>query len=216
MADAAALRKCFASLPLSLALVIFALLPVDQRMRCAEVCRAWRNALAERSLWLRLDMSSEAGLARPATDALLRAAAVRAGGQMHSLDVSECEDITHPCLLAVLASNAGALRELHAWRRDFIELGDAEALLRAAPQLRVFEADVACSSVAEAQRLLRKEGAFAPLRLRELRFKQASTLKRRLLCCRWQKTWVRTPAWFLFLSSAHRCTRPLRWTRSWL
>jgi hypothetical protein len=43
-----------------------------------------------------------------------------------------------------------------------------EALLRAAPQLRVFDADVGCESVADAQRLLRNEGAFAPLRLRKI------------------------------------------------
>ena len=37
-------------LPLPIVLRIFALLPVDCRLRCAEVCRAWRAALAERSL----------------------------------------------------------------------------------------------------------------------------------------------------------------------
>jgi hypothetical protein len=104
------------SLPLALALVIFfALLPVDQRMlRCAEVCRAWRDALAERSLWTLLDLSkASGGLARPATDALLRAAAARAGGQLQFLDVSDCEEsITHACLLAVLVANAGALGAL--------------------------------------------------------------------------------------------------------
>jgi hypothetical protein len=158
-------------LPLSLALAIFALLPVDARLRCREVCRGWRAVLMETSLWLRLDLSEpSSGLARPATDALLRAAAARAGGQLHLLDISECESITHEAVLAVLAANAGALRELRVWRADFSFLGfpDAEALLRAAPQLRVFGADVACDSVADAQRMLRNEGAFAPLRLRNL------------------------------------------------
>jgi hypothetical protein len=158
-------------LPLSLALFIFALLPVDARLRCREVCRGWRAVLLERSLWLRLDMSPKAGLARPARDALLRAAAARAGGQLQFLDVSECKGITHACLLAVLAANAGALRELRVWTAHGIfctEFTRIEELLRAAPQLCVFDADILCGSVAEAQRLLRKEGAFAPLRLRKL------------------------------------------------
>ncbi len=46
-----------APLPLALVLHILSLLPVDCRLRCAEVCRAWRAALEERSLWLRLDLT---------------------------------------------------------------------------------------------------------------------------------------------------------------
>jgi hypothetical protein len=131
------------------------------------VCRGWRAVLLERSLWLRLDLSSKAGLARAATDALLRAAAAPAGGQLHALDVSKCEDITHPCLLAVVAASAGALRALRAWTFE-ASFAQVEALMRAAPQLRVFDADVVCPSMADAQRLLRNEGALAPLRLRDL------------------------------------------------
>jgi hypothetical protein len=159
-------------LPASLSLAVFALLPVDARLRCREVCRGWRAVLLERSLWLRLDLSAASGgLARPAKDALLRAAAARAGGQLQSIDVTECPGITHEALLAVLTANAGALRELRVWRGDFSFLGlaDAETLLRAAPQLRLLDADMDCEIVADAQRLLRNEGAFAPLRLRKLR-----------------------------------------------
>jgi hypothetical protein len=168
-----AVEACFASLPLALLLVIFALLPLDQRMRCAEVCRGWRDALAERSLWTQLDLSeASGGLARPAMEGLLRAAAARAGGQLHLLDISECESITHACLLAVVTANAGALRELRTtWMANGVPIGflDAQALLRAAPLLRVLDADVECASVLDAQRMLRNEGAFAPLRLRTLR-----------------------------------------------
>jgi hypothetical protein len=162
-------------LPLSLALAVFALLPVDARLRCREVCRGWRAVLTERSLWLRLDLSeASGGLARPATEGLLRAAASRAGGQLHSLDVSKFPGIAQEALLAVLTANAGALRELRAWtveddRAALPGFPAAEALLRAAPQLRVFDADVECNSVADAQRLLRNEGAWAPLWLRKLR-----------------------------------------------
>jgi hypothetical protein len=171
MADAAAVTACFASLPPAVALVIFALLPVDQRMRCAEVCRAWREALAERSLWLWLNLSeASGGLARPASDGLLRAAAARAGGQLQALDVSKCSGITQGALLTVVTANAGALLVLRAWRSGFILLGldAAQALLRAAPQLRVFDADVSCGSGADTQRMLRNEGVWAPLRVRKL------------------------------------------------
>jgi hypothetical protein len=169
MADTAAEEKCFASLPTALAHLVFALLPVDQRMRCAEVCPSWRVMLQERSLWLRLDLSeASGGLARPATNALLRAAAARAAGQLQSINVAECRGITHACLLAVLTANAGALRELRACRGNLVGMAAAEELLRAAPQLRVFDADMDCESVADAQRLLRNEGAFAPLRLRKI------------------------------------------------
>jgi hypothetical protein len=37
--------------------LVFSLLPVDARLRCREVCRAWRDALAASSLWTRLDLS---------------------------------------------------------------------------------------------------------------------------------------------------------------
>jgi hypothetical protein len=173
MADAAAEEACFASLPPAVALVIFALLPLDQRMRCAEVCRGWRDALTERSLWLRLDLSeASGGLARPASEGVLLAAAARTGGQLRSLNVAKCPGITQEVLLAVLTANAGALRQLRAWHVDGADLlgfVHVEPLLRAAPQLRVFDTGVACDSMADAQRLLRNEGAFAPLRLRTLR-----------------------------------------------
>ncbi len=42
-------------LPLSIVFAIFALLPVDARLRCREVCCGWRAVLRERSLWLRLE-----------------------------------------------------------------------------------------------------------------------------------------------------------------
>jgi hypothetical protein len=161
--------SALAPLPHALALHIFALLPVDARLRCREVCRGWRAVLFERSLWLRLDLSkASGGLARPATDALLRAGSAPAGGQLQWINVAECRAVTHEALLAVVTANAGALRKLCLRLVRFLELADAESLLRAAPQLRVLDADVACESVVDAQRLLRNEGVFAPLRLRGL------------------------------------------------
>jgi hypothetical protein len=72
-----------APLPHALVLHILSLLPVDARLRCAEVCRSWRAALEERSLWLRLDLSaSGVNPEREATDAGLVG-----GGTLAELDI---------------------------------------------------------------------------------------------------------------------------------
>jgi hypothetical protein len=163
--------SALAPLPLALALYVFSLLPVDQRMRCAEVCRGWRAVLSDVSLWLRLDLSPAGGVAR-ATDALVRAAAVRAAGRLQALDLSGCTRITHELTRAVVAESAGALVELHvsAPKRDPWPLGASveqlEALLQAAPLLRVLVADVQCEDVAQTRRMLRNEMPFGPFRVR--------------------------------------------------
>jgi hypothetical protein len=156
-------------LPHTLALVILGLLPVDCRLRCAEVSRAWRAALLERGLWLRLNLSAATGGISPTyagSNALLQAAAARAGGQLHALDVGDCW-YTHEALLPVITSNAGALREL----RDLsCRIDDhVKMFLDAAPQLVAYEAHVASDDgFSEARRMLRNEGAYGPLRLYRL------------------------------------------------
>jgi hypothetical protein len=162
----------FARLPNALLLLlILALLPVDTRLRCAEVCRGWRAALVERRLWLRLDLSPESGVTRAVTNALLRAAAARAGGGLLSLAAMDCPAITRDALLAVATENAATLREarlcIGAHDRE-LSWEHLEALLRAAPLLRTLHADVECGA-AEARRLLRNEPPFQVLRVRRLR-----------------------------------------------
>ncbi len=176
--EAAAAPACdpFAALPQALALALFGLLPVDQLLRCAEVCKGWHATLNERSLWTRLDLSATAGLARPATDALLHAAAARAAGQLHALDLTDCKAMTHDALLVVARANADTLTELRmegsCGNRFFGDLharvGEVEAVLGAAPRLRLLAADVFCPDAAVAHRLLRNEGVFAALRVRKL------------------------------------------------
>jgi hypothetical protein len=123
--------------------------------------------LRERNLWLRLDLSpASGGLACPATDALLHAAAARAAGSLQSLDVTDCTEITYEALRAVAAANAGALRELRACGN--LEPVQVEALLHAAPQLRMLEVPVG-GTLDEARSVLRNDPPFGPVRVRRLR-----------------------------------------------
>jgi hypothetical protein len=106
------------------------------------------------------------------TDAVLRAAAARAGGQLEAIDVSDCEAVTFAAFLALVTASGATLHELR-WQDDFIaedtpDIWNVEALLRAAPELRLFEVDIGCESIADAARLLRNEPPFAPLRVRAL------------------------------------------------
>ena len=78
--DAPPLFLDLLALPRPLALAIFALLPVDTRLRCSEVSRAWRALLADTSLWTRLDLCSTSGVRF--SEALFRAAVAKAGGQL--------------------------------------------------------------------------------------------------------------------------------------
>jgi hypothetical protein len=176
--QAAAAPACdpFAALPHALSLALFALLPVDQRLRCAEVCRSWRALLSDVSLWLRLDLSAASGVARNAASVpLMRAAAARAAGGLQALDLTDCRRNTPEAVCVVAAQNAGALAELRvcglptALQPGFLCPAELEQLLRAAPQLRVLEAAAICDGAEEARRLLRNEAPFGPLRVRTLR-----------------------------------------------
>jgi hypothetical protein len=154
--------SALAPLPYLLVLAIFSLLPVDQRLRCAEVCRGWRAVLSDVSLWLRLDCRLASGLARFATDGLLRAAAARAAGQLQALDLSDGGEITQDASLAVLRANADTLREFSTFsavpNAGFLPFEAVEAAVRAAPLLRVYAADVTCTSVEQARLVLQHEG----------------------------------------------------------
>jgi hypothetical protein len=165
-------------LPLSVVLHIFSLLPVDSRLRCAEVCRGWRAVLLERSLWTRLDLTRASGVhvrvhPRHVCEVVLRHAAARAGGGLRSLHIDK-SFVTHAALLEVAAANAGALRELRTHTPSLIgfsTLVDASALLGAAPLLDVLATDLVCypADLPAARRALRNEAPFGPLRVRRLR-----------------------------------------------
>jgi hypothetical protein len=157
----------FAALPHALALAIFSGLTVEQRLRCSEVCRGWRATLNDHAAWLSLDLLRANG--RACSEALLRAATSRAGGQLCSLRLA-CA--LHDPLCAVAAANAATLQELRVSTPAGELPGrvrEVEVLLRAAPQLRTLEADVDCETAAEAHRVLRNEPPFGPLCVRQFR-----------------------------------------------
>ena len=160
----------FASLPHAVALQIFALLPADARARAGIVCRAWRAAVAEPSLWTRLDLSHARGVKQPVSAAVLRGAAALARGALEVL-VLDGGDMTQDARLEVVevvAANAGSLRELSCCFDNAVLLaGWVEELALAAPRLRLFAADTA-ASVADANRMLRNEAPFGALRMRHL------------------------------------------------
>jgi hypothetical protein len=156
-------------LPRALLQAILARLPVDCRLHCATVCRSWRGALDEPSLWLRLDLSAAGGVRpRHACDALLSAAVARADGKLQLLDATGCSRLSRAALLAAAAANGEALRELRLCGAPPLSLADAEALALAAPLLRTLLADACAFSAGDARRLLRNEPPFEPLRLRRL------------------------------------------------
>jgi hypothetical protein len=179
-ADAAAEADAplrLASLPPALTLQIFSLLPVDARARAACLSRGFHAVLSERSAWTRLDLSPSSGVKCKVTDALLRAAAAKAGGALTALDVSGCANVNFETLLALVQAHSGALRELCAGVRwagcdtehAIVSPARIQELLLAAPQLRSFVADVHCDNgVDDARRLLRSEPPFQALRVRVL------------------------------------------------
>jgi hypothetical protein len=167
-----------AALPLALALRLFGALSVEERLRCREVCRAWCATLADHTLWLRLDLTRADGT--ECTEAFLRAATARAGGQLQALRLT-CglqDDRMREKLCSVAAANSATLQELrvHAALAQYLRGGvdTLEMLLRAAPQLHILEADIRAGA-REAHRLLRNEPPFGPLRLRNL-FASVATL----------------------------------------
>jgi hypothetical protein len=177
---AAADEATFASLPPGVALSVFGRLSLWERLRCEEVCKSWHALLAgDASLWTHLELTPADGGA--CTEELLHGAAARARNRVHSLrlafeGVDEGEpDLFHDALCVVAADNAATLRELRMApvARDWAAAPwgahqgceQLEALLRAAPQLRVLEAAAHCEDAHAARLLLRNEPPFGPLRL---------------------------------------------------
>jgi hypothetical protein len=175
-ADEEGKAASFASLPPPLVRDIFARLPADARARAKVVSTGFRDTLTDVSLWTRLDLSAASGVTCTVNDAAMRGASGFARGGLTVLNVSGCADVTDEALLAVATANAGALRELHPPR--VCRLGAVfgsenddtlatETLLRAAPLLSTFPANVVCT-MENASMLLRNEPPYEPLRIQAL------------------------------------------------
>ena len=156
------------ALPLPLATRIWLALPADVRMRCREVARAWRDALAEPHLWTEFDLTAASGVVARVMPALLMAAAARADGQLERLYVTYA-DTLHDALLAALAAYANTLRllRLEYSGGKYITTVMLQRLLRAAPRQCVVEADID-EQFALVVLMLRNEDPFEALRMRAL------------------------------------------------
>ena len=161
----------FGALPLPLFLCILTAVPADSRARAACVSRQWRAAVAERSLWRTLDLTPEGGFTRVVTDAVLRGAAARAHGELHTLRLAAEPDMHFhgfKLLHEIVAHNAATLSVLQVHELYFpVCIEVCQALLRGAPSLQTFEVEVRCNT-AEARRLLRNEPPYGPLQMRKL------------------------------------------------
>ena len=159
-------------LPCGFVRAVLLLLPVDTRLRCSEVSRAWRALLADTSLFCCLNLSIDSGCARFSLP-LLRADSAKAGGQLRTLDVTG-QRLTAPeqfFLLESVSANAATLTELrvgpcvqHFWSAEGVR-----ALIGAAPACRLLEASVKIYRDRQVARaMLRNEPPFEALRLRRL------------------------------------------------
>ena len=168
----------FFSLPPPVSRHVFSLVPVDSRLRCAEVCRAWRAALADRSLWKRLDMSRASGvstwLSARAWLSLLRCAVARAGGELEELDATGGRGVVlFEELQRMVSVNAGALRVLRV--TAVLSPEQVAVVARAAPVVEVFEVSrvFALNPNETLHQMLRNEAPmFAPLRMLELHYQR--------------------------------------------
>lgn len=136
----------FEALPHGVQLRVFARVPIDSRLRCAEVCRAWRQCLQDEAAWAHIVIPDCSDAAyKPNT--LLEAALMRAGRQLETLDLSAKNDlsasdtssiaITDLGQLVVRAGAGTQLRELRLGPRDFVDTRRALEFIAAAPQLRL-------------------------------------------------------------------------------
>lgn len=162
------------SLPPALLVGILAFVPVETRLRCREVARAWRDALANRRAWARIDLSEAAGVQpERVTYKLVEAAVARAGGELEALNLSSCRRTFRSIVQRLAAGNAGTLRELRLFQERNERLLEPflSELLRAAPELREVHVFPVFSyhgrfPVDEARILLGGEPRFSALRWR--------------------------------------------------
>jgi hypothetical protein len=139
-------------LPLELVWLTFSLVPVDQRLLLNAVCRSWRAALREASLWRELDFSPASGVTRRVTREMIYAAVRYARGQLRLLDLRGAmrAEVPFEAILDLARENAATLTTLRVkWSAEeqlgyelLLGVYDVDALLAAAPRLTTLECGV--------------------------------------------------------------------------
>ena len=158
------------ALPRPLLTAILLLVPVNTRLRCTEVSRAWRALLADTAFWERLNFSqvTEAHF----SEALFVAAFAKAGGRLRELDVCgrfEQLRLTHAALVGAVAANSNKMQRLRVCSSVDVAVprNTVAELSAAAPGLQKLEVNVTCIHT-EARALLRREPPFGALNIRGL------------------------------------------------
>jgi len=150
---------------------IFKALPVDTRLRCREVSRSWRAALADWSYWSTVDLGLGSGVKKPSA-ALLEAATSRAGGPtgLEEIALFFIDKISFAQLLCVLRKHRQTVWSVnaaignvdpyrHAWE-SLLTIADVQTLIAAgAPALTQALVRLTCGMSA-ALPLLRCEEPF--------------------------------------------------------
>ena len=173
-----AAHAALAPLPLLCVLDILSRLAPGERLLSAAVSRGWRAAVCQPLMWTSVDLSQGASLHR-ASDALLAAVVNKAAGQITNLRLTLCRGpgVSTAAILAAVTANGGALRHLdlrnstlRAAESDclFMSKNEVDGLLRAAPGLLSFDADVLCTRVEETQVLLAGQGQYSVAHIRRL------------------------------------------------
>ena len=159
-------------LPRGFVRFVFLLLPVDTRLRCSEVSRAWRALLADKSFWACLEVATPSGLSGFSMP-LFRAAVAKAGGRLRALAVT----VQYPfhnfqlfddAVTQTVRSNSATLTDL---RMDtpFMSTERMRVLLDAVPALQFFDVSAVCLQDRQVARaMLRNEPPFQALLLRRL------------------------------------------------
>ena len=204
-------------LPRGFVRAVFLLLPVDARLRCCEVSRAWRALLADASLFTSLTLSVCSGLSRFSWP-LLRAAVAMAGGQLRALDVTGqrlgvLTDLELE-MLEIVVANAATLTDLRVNTEGWWSVDDLRLLLEVAPALLLLEISVEFDDDLQLVRaMLRNEPPFEALRLRRLYMHTSLDVAADVITF---GSDLRCHASLEMLFFEQRCsTRLLRWARWW-
>ena len=154
----------FDALPVAVLRRIFLALPADSKGRASAVCRAWRDVLADATLWEVLDLSLTGFPFRLSTAALALSAAARAAGGLRVINLGHGLLFSNDDIVELVAAHGGAaLRELHPGIQT-LDVERLNAILAAAPQLQLLYADLGCTG-SEAAGVLRNEPPYGPLRM---------------------------------------------------